>query len=98
MKTSRWALATVLAASAISVAAWGATERRVTGIITAVGGGTMTVAPLQGKQCVTGKLDAKTRILVDGHAAKAADLRVTESAKAELGLDDTWTSVVATTH
>ncbi len=95
MKIGRLVLAAVFASS-FAVVASGATDKRVNGIITAVGGGTMTVAPIQGKQCVTGKLDAKTRIVIDGRAAKPADLRVTETAKAELGLDDSWVSVVVT--
>lgn len=98
MKTRGWVFASVLALSAVTAVAWGATQKRVNGIITAVGGGTMTVAPIPGKQCVTGKLDATTRVVVDGRAAKPTDLHVTESAKAELGLDDTWVSVVVTTR
>lgn len=98
MKTRFWILTSVLALSAVTAVAWGATQKRVNGIITAVGGGTMTVAPIQGKQCITGKLDASTRVMIDGRAAKPGDLHVTESAKAELGLDDTWVSVVVTTR
>jgi hypothetical protein len=101
MKIGRLVLAAVFAFSVAAVfedGASGATDKRVNGIITAVGGGTMTVAPIQGKQCVTGKLDATTRIVVDGRAAKPGDLHVTETAKAELGLNDTWLSVVVVTR
>lgn len=94
MKTGRLALATVLALLVPISLASGATDKRVSGIITAVGGGSMTVAPVHGNQCLTGKLDATTRIVVDGRPARATDLHVTETARAALGLDDVWISVV----
>jgi hypothetical protein len=53
----------------------------------------MTLAPICSKSAVSGKLDAHTRILVNGHAARPQDLRVTNTVKAELGLDDVWMSV-----
>lgn len=72
-----------------------ATQRRVHGVITAVDGSTLTIATE--KATVTGKLDAsRTRVTVHGKPARAADLRLTAHAKAELCLDDVW--VLVATH
>jgi len=72
-----------------------ATQRRVKGIITAVEGPSMTITPT-GKKTVTGRLDPqRTQVIIDGHAARVGDLKVTYDAKAELALDDVWISVRA---
>ena len=39
--------------------------------------------------------EIRTRVMVDGRAAKSGDLKITYDAKAELGLDDVWISVRA---
>ena len=71
------------------------TEKRVQGMITAVAATSMTIAPMRG-QTVSGKIDPKkTKILVDGKLSKTADLQITYTAKAELGLDDVWVTVSA---
>lgn len=65
------------------------TARQVHGVITAVDGTTLTIADAQ--RSVTGKIDAsRTKVTLNGHPAKIADLKLTEHAKAELCLDDTW--------
>ncbi len=72
------------------------TARRVQGVITAVDAQSLTIAPLHSNRGVTGRLDPKrTRVVVNGRPAKVADLQVTFSAKAEMGLDDVWVSVQA---
>jgi hypothetical protein len=79
------------------VAAFGAdaaTQRRYSGVITAVDGSSMTLAPVAGKQTITARIDpVRTKIVVHGHAGKPADLQVTHAAKAELCLDDVWLRV-----
>jgi len=52
------------------------------------------------KQCVTGRVDpARTHVFIDGHPARVADLKVTYAARAELALDDVWTTVrIDTSH
>jgi hypothetical protein len=73
-----------------------ATQRKVQGIITDVETASVTISPMQGKSTVTGQVDGrKTRIVLDGHAARLADLKVTYKAKGELGLDDVWVTLVA---
>jgi hypothetical protein len=78
-----------------SVAAYGTTQRRIRGIITAVDPANVTISPLQGhRPCITGRVDpTRTRIIVDGHPGRPADLRVTENARAELSLDDVWMTI-----
>ncbi len=85
--------AIVLALASATAVAEGATDRRVSGVITAVDSSSMTLAPICAKAPVTGKLGPDTRIFVNGHAGGRADLRVTNNVKAELGLDDIWLSV-----
>lgn len=87
-----FSLAAGAAVAPISTAE-GATDRRVSGVITAVDQSAMTLAPLCAKAAVTGKFGPSTRITVNGHAGRAADLRVTNNVKAELGLDDVWMTV-----
>ncbi|HEX4517012.1 MAG TPA: hypothetical protein VH054_25870, partial [Polyangiaceae bacterium] len=55
----------------------------------------VTISPLQGhRPCVSGRVDpTRTRIIVDGHPGRPADLRVTENARAELSLDDVWMTI-----
>jgi hypothetical protein len=85
----------MLAAGVVCGNADASTQRRVNGVITAVEAQSLTIQP-QGKKRVTGRLDAaRTRVIIDGHAAKSSDLRITYDAKAELGLDDVWISVRA---
>ncbi len=91
------ALGATLAASI----AYGTTQRRIRGIITAVDPANVTISPLQGhRPCVTGRIDpTRTRVIVDGHPGRAADLKVTENARAELALDDVWMTIrVDSTH
>lgn len=71
-----------------------ATQRRIAGVITAIDASTCTI---QGKTSVTGRVSDATKVTIDGRAAKASDLRVTENAKAEIGLDDVWASISAST-
>ena len=94
-KIAVWATFAVVATA--SVAAYGTTQRRIRGIITAVDGGAsnVTISPLQGhRPCVTGRVDpTRTRIIVDGHPGRPAVLKVTENALAELSLDDVWMTI-----
>lgn len=72
-----------------------ATQKRVQGIITAVDGANVTIAPLQSKRTISGRVDpAKTKVFIDGKPATLADLRVTHRAKADLGLDDVWAHIL----
>ncbi len=76
-----------------------ATHRRVRGIITQVEGSALTIAPLVARDTMTGRVDPRrTRIEVDGKLARPVDLEVTLSASAEMGLDDVWTSIRASTR
>lgn len=98
-KIAVWATFTVVATA--SVAAYGTTQRRIRGIITAVDPATVSISPIQGhRPCITGRVDpTRTRIIVDGHPGRAADLKVTENARAELSLDDVWMTIrVDSTH
>lgn len=87
------AVTVTFALATLAAVAEGATDRRVSGVITAVDAGSMTLAPLCAKQAVTARFGPTTRILVHGHPARSTDLRVTNDVKAELGLDDVWLSV-----
>lgn len=71
-----------------------ATSRFVTGVITAVDGANVTITPLSGSRPSTGRVQVgRTRIVVNGRSGNPADLKVTYSAHAELGLDDVWESI-----
>ena len=71
------------------------TERKVHGVITSIDPATLTIASSQ--HAVTGKIDpARTKVTINGHSAKVADLKVTAHAKGELCLDDVW--LVIDTH
>lgn len=98
MKAGKLAIGVTFVLATVTAVAEGATDRRVSGVITAVDQSTMTLAPLCAKSAVTGKLGPATRILVNGHAGRPADLRVTETVKAELGLDDVWMTVSVDTR
>jgi hypothetical protein len=86
----------VLSVLLVAGASDAATQRKVQGIITDVESGSVTITPGQGRATVTGQVDAKkTRIVLDGHSARVADLKVTYKAKGDLGLDDVWVTLVA---
>jgi carbonic anhydrase len=74
-----------------------ATDRHVHGVITAVDpapDGRVTITSAQ--HTVTGKIDpVRTKVTINGKAAKLADLKVSGHAKAELCLDDVWVSIDA---
>jgi hypothetical protein len=71
-----------------------ATQRYVAGVITAIDGRNVTI---DGKSRVTAHVNETTRITINGRPAKASDLKITESAKAELGIDDVWATIAAST-
>lgn len=81
-----------LAVIAFATSAFAVTERHVQGVITAVDATSVTI---QGKHTVTARIDSKTKIHVDGHAAKLSDLKVTQSARAEVNLDEAWADIEA---
>jgi hypothetical protein len=80
--------------------AYGTTQRRIRGIITAVDPTNVTISPIQGhRPCITGRIDpTRTRVIVDGHPGRPADLRVTENARAELSLDEVWMTIRVDSH
>jgi len=68
------------------------TDRKVHGVITSVTDAQLTIASQQ--RSVTGKIDpVRTKVTINGHAAKLADLQLTAHAKAELCLDDVWLAI-----
>ena len=72
--------------------------RKVAGLITQVEGESLTISPTlnQTTHHMTGKLDPKkTRVTINGRAARTQDLKITLLAKGEMGLDDVWVSVNA---
>lgn len=87
--------ATIAALVLVASVSFAATQRKVSGIITQVDPQTLSIQPMHGKSAVSGKIGARTKVVVDGRAATAATLKVTYDAKAELGLDDVWISVRA---
>jgi hypothetical protein len=89
-------LGVCLGQSWISEAAVEGTQRKVQGIITAVDGNSVTICPMQGRASFTGRVDTRrTVIAVDGKPASLAALSGTERAGADLGLDDVWVSIRA---
>jgi hypothetical protein len=78
---------------AIASTAFAVTERHVQGVITAVDATSVTI---QGKHTVTARIDGKTKIHVDGKLAKLSDLKVTQSARAEVNLDEAFSDIEAT--
>ena len=70
------------------------TERKVHGVITSIEPARLTIASSQ--HAVSGKIDpARTKVTINGHAAKLADLKLTDHAKGELCLDDVWLAIDA---
>jgi hypothetical protein len=82
-----------LAIVGLASSAFAVTERHIQGVITAVDATSVTI---QGKHTVTARIDNKTKIRVDGKAAKLSDLRVTQSARAEVNLDEAFSDIEAT--
>ena len=84
-----------LALGATASIAYATTQRRVRGIITAVDPTNVTISPIQGHApCISGRVDPlRTRVIVDGHPGRPADLRITENARAELSLDEVWMTI-----
>jgi hypothetical protein len=74
-----------------------ATCRKVAGVITQVDTGSMSIAPT-GKPTVSGRIDSRTHVTIDGQPGKVTDLQVTYSAKGQLCLDDVWTQINVDTH
>ena len=74
-----------------------ATCRKVAGVITQVDPSSMSIAPT-GKPTVTGRIDQRTHVAMDGQPGKVADLQVTYIAKGQLCLDDVWTQINVATH
>jgi hypothetical protein len=70
------------------------TERHIHGVITSVDPAVVSIASSQ--RTTVGKIDpVRTKVTINGKAAKLADLKVTAHAKAELCLDDVWVSIDA---
>lgn len=72
--------------------------RKVAGLITQVEGESLTISPTLNHTThhMTGKLDPKrTRVTINGRAARTQDLRITLLAKGEMGIDDVWVAVNA---
>lgn len=70
------------------------TERHVHGVITVVEPTVLTISV--GNRTITGRIDpTRTKVTVNGKAAKAGDLKPPSHAKAELCLDDVWIKVDA---
>lgn len=68
------------------------TDRKVHGVITSIEPAKLTIASQQ--RAVTGKIDpARTKVTINGHAAKVSDLQLTAHAKGELCLDDVWLAI-----
>ena len=95
VRLRRVAVLSALSLVATASIAYGTTQRRVRGIITAVDPTNVTISPLQGHApCVTGRVDpVRTRVIVDGHPGRCSDLRLTENARAELSLDEVWMTI-----
>jgi hypothetical protein len=90
------AVLVAVAALVTASVAYGTTQRRVRGIITAVDPANVTISPVSEghRPCITGRIDpTRTRVIVDGRPGRATDLRVTENARAELSLDEVWMTI-----
>ena len=74
-----------------------ATCRKVAGVITQVDTASMSIAPT-GKPTVSGRIDSRTKVTIDGQPGKVSDLQVTFTAKGSLCLDDVWTQITVDTH
>jgi hypothetical protein len=69
-----------------------ATQRKVHGVITAVTPDHFTIESTQ--TAVTGRIDpARTKVTVNGHPGRLADLKISDHAKGELCLDDVWIAI-----
>ncbi len=73
------------------------TCRKVAGVITQVDPSSMSLAPT-GKPTVSGRIDSRTHVTIDGQPRKVSDLQVTDVAKGQLCLDDVWTQINVDTH
>ncbi len=89
--------ANTLAADAMTGSGREATCRKVAGVITQVDTSSMSIAPT-GKPTVSGRIDTRTHVTVDGQPGKVTDLQVTYTAKGSLCLDDVWTQITVDTH
>jgi hypothetical protein len=87
-------LSTVAASATLGAPDTQATQRYIAGVITAVDARSVTI---HGKTAVTGRITDATRVTVDGRPGRAADLKLTENAKAEIGLDDVWATIAVST-
>jgi hypothetical protein len=71
-----------------------ATERRVQGVITGLEGTSVTITPHHGPRTVTGRVDpSRSRVTIDGRAARLADLKLSSNAHAQIDLDETWLEI-----
>ena len=86
-------VALAISAFMVTTAAHAVTEKHVQGVITAVNATSVTI---QGKYVVTGRLDPKTRVMLNGRRAAAADLKLTDDARAEINLDEAWVDIEVT--
>ncbi len=95
-RLQRVAVLVAVAALVTASVAYGTTQRRVRGIITAVDPSNVTISPVSEghRPCITGRIDpTRTRVIVDGRPARVSDLHVTENARAELSLDEVWMTI-----
>ncbi len=92
MIARRFSLALAFASFCAASTASAVTDKHVQGVITKIDSGSITIC---GKHVVTGKVDPKARIVLDGHKATFADLKVTYSARADMNLDDAWIQIEA---
>lgn len=88
----KFSVALGIAAFALTTTAHAVTEKHVQGVITAIDATSVTI---QGKHSVTGRIDPKTRVVLNGKRASAADLQVTYTARAEINLDEAWVEIEA---
>lgn len=80
-----------------------ATQKRIAGVITAVDDSSVTITALNKigshNGVVWGRIDtSKTRIVIDGRVGRPSELRLTDSAKAELSLDEVWLTISVETR
>ena len=75
----------------------------IAGVITAVDDSSVTITALNKigshNGVVWGRIDtSKTRIVIDGRVGRPSELRLTDSAKAELSLDEVWLTISVETR
>ena len=87
-----WFGAICVGVIALATSAYAVTDRHVEGVITAVDATSVTI---QGQHAVTARIDQRTKIHVDGKVAKLSDLQVTQSARADMNLDEAWADIEA---